>query len=41
MGLLDHIGDEFAELTLSELAICCTMLNAEIKRREFKKREGT
>ena len=41
MSMLDHIGDEFSELTLSELAICCKMLNAEIKRREFKKKEET
>ncbi len=36
MSLLDHIGDEFSELTISELAICCTMLNAEIRQREHE-----
>lgn len=37
MSLLEHIGDELTELSLSELAICCTMINSEIKSRKTNK----
>ena len=36
MSLLNHIGSEFSKLNLPELAICCTMLNNEIKRRRVE-----
>ena len=39
MSMLDHIGDELTELSLSELLICGMMINEEIIKR--KKDIGT